>query len=458
MLRAFFIRVFSILGINKAIAFTLTSSVISAFGNFFTLIFILKYLNQIEQGYYYTFGSIVAIQVFFELGLNGVITQFVAHENSFLNENESEGEGIHSGNVKYKSRLSSLLHFSIKWYLTFSVLLIILLILVGYFFFTSYQIENKDINWSLPWILLAIGTGANLILSPIVAYLQGLGEVKEIAKFIVIQQVIKLGISWTGLILGFKLYVLGIASLFGFIILSLLILSNYLKQIKSIWEFEIVEKISYKNEIFPYQWKIGLSWISGYFIFQLFNPILFATEGPIVSGQMGITLTVLNGILSLSFAWITTKIPIFSSLIAQKKYTQLDSVFKKTLIQSTLINLTCLIIIYLFIVMSRKINLTINGKLIGDRFLNYFPLFFMMTTFLINHIVGSLATYLRCHKKEPFLIMSIVAAVLCSLSTIYFGKRYGVIGITSGYFIITVLLFPWAIYIFFSKRNSWHHT
>ena len=37
----------------------------------------------------------------------------------------------------------------------------------------------------------------------------------------------------------------------------------------------------------------------GYFIFQLFNPVLFATEGAVVAGQMGMTLAALNGIKHL---------------------------------------------------------------------------------------------------------------------------------------------------------------
>jgi len=63
------------------------------------------------------------------------------------------------------------------------------------------------------------------------------------------------------------------------------------------------------------------------------------SEGPVVAGQMGMTLAALNGILSLSLAWITTKVPLFSGLIAQENYSKLDYIFNKTLKQSSLINL-----------------------------------------------------------------------------------------------------------------------
>ena len=90
------------------------------------------------------------------------------------------------------------------------------------------------------------------------------------------------------------------------------------------------EKVNYKIEIFPMQWKIAISWVGGYFIFQLFNPVLFATEGPIVAGQMGMTLSILNAVLALSYAWVSTKVPVFSGFIARREFFKLDKLFNST--------------------------------------------------------------------------------------------------------------------------------
>lgn len=82
-----------------------------------------------------------------------------------------------------------------------------------------------------------------------------------------------------------------------------------------------------KKEIFPFQWKIAISWLSSYFIFQLLNPVLFAYKGPVVAGQMGITLTIFGGLSAISMTWITTKVPAFSMLVAKKEYNELDKIF-----------------------------------------------------------------------------------------------------------------------------------
>ena len=440
------------LGIDKAIFFTSASSILAALGSIVSIILVLRYLTNIEQGFYYTFGSIIAIQVFFELGLNGIIVQYVAHEAANLDFKNNELVG----DQKNISRLSSLLHFGMKWYIFFAILLFITLNILGFYFFHKFDTSKETINWQLPWIVLSIGTILNLIVSPLIAFLQGLGKVKEIAFSQFLQQIFKLLILWIGLYYGAKLYVLGISSFVIIFTFFLLIFKKYFKLFINIWKTKIVEKVDYRLEIFPYQWKIAISWISGYFVFQIFNPVLFATEGAIIAGQMGMTLSILNGVLSLSYSWITTKVPLFSNLIAKKNYYELDKIFNKTLSQSILINFLGLVAIFIIIFLIRYNNLNFNGKAISDRFLDYIPLFLMMFPVLLHQIVGSWGTYLRCHKKEPYMIMSIIGGTLCMISTLIFGKYFGVIGLTTGYCFITIIMFPWAYLIFKNKKNEWH--
>lgn len=454
MIQFYFRTAATKLGIDKAIFFTSLARIIQAGGGVVSVLFVAKFLTGVEQGFYYTFGSIVAIQIFFELGLNGIITQYVAHEVSHL---KWEDEIKLSGENKYISRLSSLLHFSVKWYVFFAFLLLVTLIAVGFTFFAKYGADSETVVWKLPWILLTISTTLSLLIAPVLAFVEGLGKVKEIAKIRLYQQIIGLLFVWGGLCLGLKLYIPGINGIVGIVIVLIFFLSSdFTKILSTIWKISIVEKVDYKKEIFPYQWKIALSWISGYFIFQLFNPVLFATEGAIVAGQMGMTLAALNGIQALSLSWMTTKIPLYSGLIAQKKYDLLDLIFNKTLKQSISINGLALVLMFLMIFLIRHFNIIIGGLDLGSRFLDSLPMILMMVPLFINQFVSSWATYLRCHKQEPFLYISIVIGLLCSLSTILLGKYMGVIGVTGGYCLITTCSLPWAYYIFKIKKEEWH--
>jgi O-antigen/teichoic acid export membrane protein len=102
-------------------------------------------------------------------------------------------------------------------------------------------------------------------------------------------------------------------------------------------------------------------------------------------------------------------------------------------------------------------KIELNGDLICNRFLDFEPMFFLAIAFFANIFVSSWATYLRCHKKEPFLAQSIVMGVLSCFSTVILGRLYGVYGVTIGFMILTVgLSVPWSIYIFVTKKRAWH--
>ncbi len=443
-------------GIDGAITFTLLSRVIQAGGGVVTLIFIAKNLSTVEQGYYYTFGSILAIQIFFELGLSGIITQFVAHENANLIWNDRSS---FRGSAESSSRLSSLLRFTVKWFGVIAILLLFGLLISGYFFFGEFGKNDTFVEWQNPWIILSITTSLSLMISPILAFFEGLGQVKEVAKIRLFQQIVQLSLVLIFFSMGFKLYSSPVAAILAFAIVpAWIVLSSKMKLLTFVWEKKDKWKVNYLSEIFPFQWKIALSWISGYFIFQLFNPVLFATEGAIVAGQMGMTLTVLNSIFSLAFSWISTKVPMFSRLIAQKDYKQLDGLFNTTLVQSLVLNILALSLFFVIIFIFRYFDIKLNGKNFADRFLPLLPMFFMIIPIMLNHIIGSWATYLRCHKKEPMLLQSIVMGGLCCASTVGLGHYFGVMGITMGYMILTIASFVWTYFTFSIKKNEWHNS
>lgn len=442
------------LGIDGAIAFTVLSRIIQAGGGVITLVFVAKFLSKVEQGYYYTFGSILAIQIFFELGLSNIITQFVAYEIAKLRWIDRIS---FSGPTEASSRLSSLLRFTIRWFAVIAILLFVGLLITGYCFFNKFGNNDTIVEWQIPWVILSITTSLSLMISPILAFLEGLGKIKEVAKIRFAQQVIQLFLVLSLFFLNFKLFSSPLAAIIAFSVIPLwIIFSEKKKMLLFIWNKIDIYKVNYRIEIFPFQWKIALSWISGYFIFQLFNPVLFATEGPIAAGQMGMTLAVLNAILMFTLSWISTKIPAFSGLISVKKYKELDFLFNKTLIQSSVLNFLALTFFFILIFAFRYFNIRIQGQNIADRFLPFFPMLFMTIPIFLNHVINAWATYLRCHKKEPMLILSVVIGILCSISAIVLGKNFGSFGMTFGYMIITIISFIWTYVIFKNKKKEWH--
>lgn len=442
-------RISSKFGIDGAIGYSSIARIIQAAGGAVTVFFIAAFLDKNEQGFYYTFGSILALQIFFELGLGGIIIQYVAHEAAHLSRNGK----IVNGSEFHISRISSLFKLFIRWYGIISIIFFVAVLFGGICFFKDDSNGTYNtVSWMYPWIILSTASAVNLLLSPLIAFIEGIGDVKAVAKMRFYIQCLTIFAVWTTLVLGGKLYASAVAAVINLIIIIYFIFHNYKALISQLWKHNVTQAISYKNEIFPYQWRIALSWISGYFIFQLFNPVLFKFCGPAVAGQMGMTLTALNGILSLTLNWTTTKVPLWSGYISLQRYDDLDDSYRSNLRNSSYVCLGALTLFWVFLSLLEILNIPL--------YLRFLPIWLSVIlgcTIFFNNIINMWATYLRCHKKEPFMIQAIIVGLCCACSTIILGKYFGVDGVVIGYTLIVIFIsLPLSYYIFKTKRKEYH--
>ena len=117
-----------------------------------------------------------------------------------------------------------------------------------------------------------------------------------------------------------------------------------------------------------------------------------------------------------------------------------------------------LLALFFFVIWILQITeLTINGNVLANRFLDYVPMLLMMIPVFLQQYINSWATYLRCHKKEPFLVNSICVGICMGSGTFVFGNMFGLYGVTIGYCAIQIALFPWGYYIYKTKKNEWHN-
>lgn len=441
------------IGFNRTIGYAVINKFVQAIANLLIIFFISQYMSKTEQGYYYTFNSIAALQIFFELGLTFVLLQFIAHEFAHMKFFESTKEIV--GDFLHKARTGSILRLSFKWYSVAALLLLIIIMPSGFYFFLSKSNTSELVNWHFPWFLVMVATAVNLICSPFFTILEGMGRVLEVAKLRFVESLV----SYIVLLLSLYFH-LGLYSL-SFFILSTGVCSILYFTLNSknraiffqIWSwYDKENQVNWKKEIFPFQWKIAVSWLSSYFIFQLLNPLLFAYKGPVAAGQMGITLTVFGGLSAISMTWITTKVPTFSMLVAKKEYEQLDNIFFKTLKQALLIAFGVALSAWLVLVGLNKYM-----PQYGSRFLAPVPTLFIAVNSLVNQLIFALAVYLRCHKEEPLLLPSVAGAISTSLVAFICAKWFSVTELTLCLMLAGIIIFlPWSIKIFITRRLKWH--
>lgn len=76
-----------------------------------TMLLIPLFLTEVQQGYWYLFGSIASLSTFADLGFSNIILQFSAHEFAFLSFEES---GVIIGNNNHLKKLGSFFRFIVE--------------------------------------------------------------------------------------------------------------------------------------------------------------------------------------------------------------------------------------------------------------------------------------------------------------------------------------------------------
>ena len=436
------------MGIDQAIIYTLAGRGWGLFSGIVMLFLVVRYLTPDQQGYYYTFASILAMQIFFELGMSYVVMQFASHEMAGLTWSNT---GTIEGEATAKSRLHSLLVLVLKWYGVIAILLLVVILPVGWLFF-SMNPAPTEVHWKAAWLWLVITAAVNIFVMPLLALLEGCGRVMEVARLRMYQSMIGSLLAWTVLVLGGGL--LAIPAMNAGLAITVLVWLWRTQRVffKNLFVHPAAGTgIQWKSEIWPFQWRIALSWLSGYFIFQLFTPVLFAYRGAVEAGQMGMSIAIANALMSIAMAWMNTKVPGFGALVAKRDYRKLDRVFGFTLSRS-------LGVMVVGGVMLSAINyfIHINPVPFVDRILEPLPFTFLMLATILNYVTYAQAAYLRAHKEEPFMWISLVSAAFIGALTFALGREYGAIGIMSGYLAVCSSIgFGWGSWIFFSKRRAW---
>lgn len=437
------------MGMDRAIIYTLAGRGWSLAASFITLLLVVRFFTPDEQGYYYTFASLLAMQVLFELGMSFVVMQFASHEMAHLRWTDG---GTIEGDCTAKSRLRSLLLLVTKWYGAIAVLIVSVILPLGWLFFSADQAQ-ASVNWQLAWICLVLAAAINICFMPLLAFLEGCSCITEVARLRMIQSIVGSFAAWLVLLSGGGLLAMPAMSA-GFALTVLIWLWRTkwtaLKNLY-LYEADVNTGINWKTEIWPLQWKIALSWLSGYFIFQLFTPVLFAYRGAVEAGKMGMSLSIASALMSIAMAWMSTQAPRFGTLVARKDYIALDQLFKLTLLRSFLVmfmlGATLCIANYL---------LHLKNVQFSSRILAPLPFTLLMLATMLNYVTYAQSAYLRAHKQEPFLLISLISAVLIAVLTLAWGEEYGALGMMSGYFAVcSVVGFGWGSLIFYSKRDEW---
>ncbi len=243
------------LGMDGAVGYTFLARAAGIAGSAGTVLLVVRFLSPIEQGYYYTLLSLTGLQTIFELGFSFVILQLAAHESALLTIHP---DGRIEGDRIALARLASVLRLTIRWYLRAAIALAFVLLPLGIVFFSE---KTAQVSWFGPWVAAALAVSATFLFTPLFSFLEGCNQVRQVARLRMFQALIVLAMSWAAIASGHGLYACALVNL-GWIAAGAVFLARRHGLLLSLLRFSSGEdEISWRNEIWPFQWKIAVSWL-----------------------------------------------------------------------------------------------------------------------------------------------------------------------------------------------------
>ncbi|QKJ31487.1 hypothetical protein HQ865_17510 [Mucilaginibacter mali] len=425
--------------------FTLTNSLWRIVSGPVMLIFIPTFLTSQTQGFWYTFISLAALTVFADLGFTTIVTQFAAHEYAHLSFNpetrlfEGDEEGI--------KRIGSLLRFVIRWSLSVGAIGFPIILSVGFIMFYN---KDSHVNWPIPWCIYILSSGLSFTTATLLSFFEGCGLIAAIEKNKFIGAVAGSVSTIIFLYLGFGLYALAFTAIITSALNLVLVYYRFGKLTLQVINISKGYIVNWKKDFLQLIWRYAISWSSGYFIFQIYTPLMFQFHGAIEAGRVGISIALVTAVFSISNVWIYVANPKLNMQASLKNWSAMDRlIFKSISLAVLTFGLGGIFILGVMYFYSDRLSFL-------HRFLGILPMTILLVAWILQIVINGLAVYLRAHKKEPMVLLAIVSAVYIFVSTILITKYLPAQYLFLGFLTSVIWGLAYTVILFIKKRKEWH--
>ena len=402
----------------SAIHFMIGHRLWQGFAGLITVLLVVRFLSADQQGWYYTFLSLAALYSIFEMGLSLAIVQIVA--KLVLDIHWSQNGEILGEN---RTKLIAILQSGLRVYFVLAMMFSVCCLLVGWWMFTDTPGASTDsVSWQLPWLGLIALTALSMILLFFWAILEGTGQLLAVYRlrlYLAISGSVFCwiilsagGFLWATLAIPMMSVVIGIGWMY-----------RHQKKILKIAQLNEPTALRQWNQmVWPLQWRVGIYWISIFLMSQLATPILFLSQGAMIAGQMGLSLTFAHMIGVIAHAWIARCVPDMTQAVARHDWIRLDAIFFKNFGYSLItfsVGIVSVVIFYWVAMYSGYAERLLPWQYMGG----------LMVFVLFYHIHNAWAAQLRSFHKEPLGGIFLVGAALIVLGSVLFVDRFSVAGI-----------------------------
>jgi O-antigen/teichoic acid export membrane protein len=392
------------------------------------------------QGWYYSFLSFAALSTLFDLGLSLALVQTAAHlavSSRWTSAGRLVGEG--------GQQVRALVAFACRHYVRLAFGFAVLVIPAGLIFFNSST--GQPAGWRAQWVGLGGVTALSLLPLPFLAILEGCGEVAQVAAVRLVQAIVGSLATWSILLVGAGLWATLAVPLASFGI-GLLAVAVFWPDLLGSLRHK-VHVFDWQKEVWPLQWRLGLSWLSGYLLTQIQTLILFSTTDAVAAGQMGLSLTIGNMLALIAQSVIARHVPAMAQAVAQRDWATLDRLFRRDFLVFCGLFVSgaacCVVFVTVFLPAYYASRVLPPALFIG-----------LLFSLFLGQVQAALAAQLRSYRREPLVWGSMLGAVLTvafAWPAVQMMGVTGAVGVMLG--VQVFLILPYSVFVFWRNNRVW---
>jgi len=425
------------IGLDAGVSLAASARLWGVLGAVVTIALVVRNFSSVLQGYYYGFLSLLILQQLFQTGLSFVLQQFASHEWAQLRIVDGSIVGERSA----RSRLASLIRLSQRGFGVTTCAVLAILVLAGPLLFGGR--EDPGISWIAPWYILCLVTSLSVLVLPMSAILEGTGHVASSQRAQLVGAVVSSIGGWAAIVTGLGLYSVAVIVGLRSAVVALLLAKPYRPFARLRLDPSAGSTIAWK-ELWPLQWRLTLSWLTGIVMYQSMVPLTFQLVGPVAAGQMGLLNQILQAVMAIGGVWLVSAQPRMGRLAAERQIEEIRRLTRATAIRCSI---TAALTGAVALVSVGIIHWVLPET--GARFGSPWLLVILLVAAVLIQPAAAMVAAIRFQKKEPFVRLGLVSSLL-SIGGMTAGAAWsGLLGVVVAFTaVVALLIVPWSSAIY----------
>jgi hypothetical protein len=426
-------------GIDRAILLLFVSQILRLITGPVTAFLIIKYLSPVNQGIYYTIGSISALQIIFESGMGQCILKATS---SRFNGNGVELSKTKTLQAEDQYNIGPVFRFAVKFFTGMALLFIFVIGITSYIFFLKSIALNYEIF--IASFLSIVGTALSMLLISVSGVLEGLQQIETVFKARLVCAIIQFLTIVTSLVCGLDIVTLGIVSIVAPITFLIFIFKNWPDFLQKLWQSGKGQRLKWKVEIWPFQKRMIINSLCAYAAWSFATPLIFKMVNPITAGQYALNWGILRSISGFASSWTYTKLGILGQLIQQGNHKEVSRQTNRLTLQGITVftagSLSYITAILLFGIIKPDY---------ANRFGPFSLVIILVITNLLQLFLLMRSHYMHAYGVDGFVNLTVITTIITVSLQIYFAPDYGAIGVAlsaMGPLFLMVCLAPWLLH------------